>query len=309
MSREPVCTLPGCMDGPTGRATRGRMDGGRQPVTTGRQTCDEQQLRRVVAGLSPADLEAWARGDTDHRVPLGCGDRAAQAARAEQQRRQNNATAAQAAAAHERAGGGTEARQTVPDTLTLPVVGEIPTTHALAAGAGLALLASGTDGGAALVSGGRPDAVGSPNSNGVPQIKRVDVPEDGDFYHVRVRQPGRFDKIRTPAWARRVSGDISKNSQVKMGRSKDSGRWFVQAVLIERTRGKSEADARRLARRIVAEIEDTDDDGDGDTDGSGGPDTAGSMPSPSNFESWSEFSTAWLEAGGDLARAGDVWQE
>lgn len=285
---------------------RGRR-GGRQGVTTGRQpaTCDEAQLRRVVAGLSDADLEAWSRGDPDTRVPAGCSaQRAAQAARAEQQRRANNQAADEAAQARNRADDPT-AFQSLPATIDVPILGSVRTTHALAAGAGLALLASGTDGGAALVSGGRPDAVGSPNSNGVPQIKRVDVPEDGDFYHVRVRQPGRFDKIRTPAWARRVSGDISKNSQVKMGRSKDSGRWFVQAVLIERTRGKSEADARRLARRIVAEIEDTDDDGDGDTDGSG----SSGVPSPRSGEDRTDFMSRCLSAtDGDMAACAAAWE-
>lgn len=60
--------------------------------------------------------------------------------------------------------------------------------------------------------------------------------------------------MRTPGWAVRIAQSHSKDAKVVMGRT-PSGNWLVQAVLIKRARGKSKRDARRLAKRIVRDIE------------------------------------------------------
>lgn len=86
-----------------------------------------------------------------------------------------------------------------------------------------------------------------------PKIKKVT--REGENFHVRFRPPAQFTRIRTPAWAARVADSISKRAKVRMGRT-SAGNWFVQSVLIEQSGGKSKRDARRLARRIVKEIED-----------------------------------------------------
>lgn len=78
--------------------------------------------------------------------------------------------------------------------------------------------------------------------------------KEGDFFHVRFRQPGRFDRIRTPDWAARVARSESKGAEVRMGRT-DAANWFVQSVLVKTGAGKTHADARRLARRIQKEID------------------------------------------------------
>ena len=79
------------------------------------------------------------------------------------------------------------------------------------------------------------------------------VAREGDFYHVRYRDPGRFEEIRTPAYATTIAESVSKGSRVRMGRLPESGNWKVQSVLV-RT-GVGETKARELAERIIEKIE------------------------------------------------------
>lgn len=85
-----------------------------------------------------------------------------------------------------------------------------------------------------------------------PGPAQVDIGED--FYHVRQRNPQKFDRIRIPDWVNKPAQSISKGSQVKMGKSRWSDNWYVQSVLIEKN-GKDTDVARSLARRIRQKIE------------------------------------------------------
>jgi len=79
------------------------------------------------------------------------------------------------------------------------------------------------------------------------------VDKKGKYYHIRFRQPHRFTKIRIPNWAERVANSVSKNAQVKMGKTK-AGNWLVQSVMIT-LKYHDGWDARRLAKKVVEKIE------------------------------------------------------
>lgn len=81
------------------------------------------------------------------------------------------------------------------------------------------------------------------------------VTDEGDYFHVRYRQPGRFDRIRTPAWASRVANSVSKNAKVRMGET-SADNWFIQSVLIEKPGIRDKNHAKSLASRIRKKIED-----------------------------------------------------
>lgn len=86
-----------------------------------------------------------------------------------------------------------------------------------------------------------------------PKVKKVT--KEGDFYHVRYRQPGRFSKIRTPDWASNVADSVSKGAEVRMGMT-SAGNWYPQGILIETTGVRGKNHARSLASRIRKKIED-----------------------------------------------------
>lgn len=85
----------------------------------------------------------------------------------------------------------------------------------------------------------------------LPDPKSVSL--EGQYYHVRFRDPGEFEEIDTPEWARRTATSISAASQVRMGRRAGSDDWEVQSVLIAANVGESKA--RIQGERIVEEIE------------------------------------------------------
>lgn len=79
-----------------------------------------------------------------------------------------------------------------------------------------------------------------------------EVEEGDEYYHVRFNEPDKFDTIRTPDWADRVSDSVSEGSEVRMGKMKDSDDWTVQAVLIRKSAGKEKA--QEQAKQIVEKI-------------------------------------------------------
>ena len=79
----------------------------------------------------------------------------------------------------------------------------------------------------------------------------VDVTKD--YFRVRQKDPKRFKTCRTPAWASRVSGSISKGSKVVM--CKKDKDWVVKSVLIKKGPGKNKKRARNLATKIRKKIE------------------------------------------------------
>ena len=85
----------------------------------------------------------------------------------------------------------------------------------------------------------------------VPKPKRVEL--EGEYYHVRFRDPGDFSEIRTPKWARGVARDVVDGSKVRTGRRSGSDEWVVQSVLVPEDEG--ERRARSAAQRIVEKIE------------------------------------------------------
>ena len=85
----------------------------------------------------------------------------------------------------------------------------------------------------------------------IPTVKGVEL--EGEYYHVRFRDPGDFVEIRTPEWATEAAQDVSKGSKVRTGRRKGSDDWVVQSVLIPERVGKSTA--RSQAKKIIEKIE------------------------------------------------------
>ncbi|WP_123619921.1 hypothetical protein [Halorubrum sp. CSM-61] len=86
------------------------------------------------------------------------------------------------------------------------------------------------------------------------RIPESEAVEEGDeYYHVRYRDPDRFDEIRTPDWADRVSGSVSEGSEVRMGKREDDDDWVVQSVLIKKNAGETKA--REQADEIIEKIE------------------------------------------------------
>ena len=87
----------------------------------------------------------------------------------------------------------------------------------------------------------------------MPRIKKV-TEYDGT-YHVRYRQPGRFSKIRTPDWAARAAGSVSKGAEVRMGKT-PAGNWYVQSVILEKRGVRDKNHAKSLASRIRRKVDD-----------------------------------------------------
>lgn len=86
----------------------------------------------------------------------------------------------------------------------------------------------------------------------IPEITSVEL--EGDYYHVRFRDPDVFDEIRTPDWAVNAAEDVSTGSKVRMGKHPDGDSWAVQSVLI--TKNVGEEKSREQAVEIVEKIED-----------------------------------------------------
>lgn len=85
----------------------------------------------------------------------------------------------------------------------------------------------------------------------IPEPKLVEL--EGEYYHVRFRDPDEFSEIRTPEWAAEAAEDVESGSKVRTGRRTGSDEWVVQSVLIPEAVGKS--DARSRAERIIEKIE------------------------------------------------------
>ena len=85
----------------------------------------------------------------------------------------------------------------------------------------------------------------------IPSVKGVEL--EGDYYHVRFRDPGDFSEIRTPEWATTAARDVSEGSKVRMGHRKDSDSWADQSVLVAKSVGKTKA--REQAEKIIRKIE------------------------------------------------------
>ena len=85
----------------------------------------------------------------------------------------------------------------------------------------------------------------------VPEVKAVEL--EGDFYHVRFRDPNDFAEIRTPEWATNAAREISDGAKVRMGKRRDGDSWAVQSVLIGKTVGESKS--REQAEKIIRKIE------------------------------------------------------
>lgn len=85
----------------------------------------------------------------------------------------------------------------------------------------------------------------------LPKPKTVEL--EGEYYHVRFRDPGDFSEIRTPGWATAAAGDVVEGAKVRTGKRTGSDQWAVQSVLIPDSAGK--ADARRFAEEILEKIE------------------------------------------------------
>lgn len=76
---------------------------------------------------------------------------------------------------------------------------------------------------------------------------------EGDYYHVRFRDPNDFSEIRTPQWATDAAASVVEGSKVRTGRRKGGDTWVVQSILVPEQVGK--AKARSRAREILEKIE------------------------------------------------------
>jgi hypothetical protein len=85
----------------------------------------------------------------------------------------------------------------------------------------------------------------------VPKPKLVEL--EGEYYHVRFRDPDEFDDIRTPEWAAEAAATVSKGCKVRTGHRTGTDDWVVQSVLIPKDAGKAAAGSRATA--IVERLE------------------------------------------------------
>lgn len=89
-----------------------------------------------------------------------------------------------------------------------------------------------------------------------PSVKKVE--RKGGFYHVRIRDPSRFTRIRTltnTSDGRVRAARSCRAHGVKVGKSRRSGNWLIQGVLVRRKRGRDRNDAANAARCTVAKVE------------------------------------------------------
>lgn len=79
------------------------------------------------------------------------------------------------------------------------------------------------------------------------------VTKEGEYYHVRFRDPDDFAEIRTPEWATEAARDVSAGSRVRMGRRSGDDDWAIQSVLIDKHVGREKAETQ--ATRILEKLE------------------------------------------------------
>lgn len=84
----------------------------------------------------------------------------------------------------------------------------------------------------------------------VPSVKGVEL--EDRYYHVRFNDPDKYENIRTPDWADRVSDSVSEGSEVRMGQLEGSDDWEVQSVLIRKQAGEDKAVEQ--AKKIVEKM-------------------------------------------------------
>ncbi|MDQ2054612.1 hypothetical protein [Halobellus sp. H-GB7] len=85
----------------------------------------------------------------------------------------------------------------------------------------------------------------------IPKPKLVEL--EGEYYHVRFRDPDEFSEIRTPEWVQEAAAEVSTGSKVRTGHRKGSDEWVVQSVLIPEAAGKTTA--RSDAQKIIEKLE------------------------------------------------------
>lgn len=85
----------------------------------------------------------------------------------------------------------------------------------------------------------------------MPRAKKVET--EGEYIHVRFRDPGEFDTIRTPDWAQNAAASVSDGAEVRTGKKKGSDDWKIESVLIKKSVGEDKA--REQAQKIVDKIE------------------------------------------------------
>jgi len=85
----------------------------------------------------------------------------------------------------------------------------------------------------------------------IPAAKRTEL--EGEYYHVRFRDPGDFSEIRTPEWATTAARDVSDGAKVRMGKREGGDDWVVQSVLIKKEVGEKKA--KTQAKKIIEKIE------------------------------------------------------
>lgn len=84
-----------------------------------------------------------------------------------------------------------------------------------------------------------------------PDVQKVET--EDDYVHVRFRDPDRYDKIRTPDWAKEPAESVSEGSEVRTGEIEGENDWEVVTVLIDKHVGEEKAEEQ--AREIVEKIE------------------------------------------------------
>lgn len=76
---------------------------------------------------------------------------------------------------------------------------------------------------------------------------------EGDYVHVRFRDPVRYEEIRTPDWAKDPAESVSEGSEIRTGGLEDGDdREVTSALISENVAGEK---AEEQAREIVGKIE------------------------------------------------------
>lgn len=81
----------------------------------------------------------------------------------------------------------------------------------------------------------------------------TDVETDGDYVHVRYRDPEHFETLRTPAWAEEAAASVVDGGEVRLGKPPDGDGWVPVSVLVPAPVDAD--DARRLADEVLQRIE------------------------------------------------------
>jgi hypothetical protein len=86
---------------------------------------------------------------------------------------------------------------------------------------------------------------------GIPEPMTVE--SEGDYVHVRYRDPDQLETAGTPDWADEAAASVVEGSEVRMGKREGSGEWKPESILIPEP--VDEDVARQQADEVLKRID------------------------------------------------------